>query len=266
MTNEFQGNLGKYRVTQTHAGDWTIYSEFFDENCHSLEGSIAETDAVYIQGTELKAQAEQALREKRPLSILEVGFGAGVGAARAWNFAQTIPEQSVYFCSLELDADLARYALHLGPFADCFKAFCKVEHHNSWRVDYKNFHLHILLGDAKQTIRQLVDEGKKFDAFFHDPFGPQKNPSLWTVEIFQNLKSLTYPTSVLTTYSSAIAIRKAMLEAQWAIEEFPGFGLKKSSTRARPSGRIENALLEKLGRSPIGALRQHPGLVDGKVK
>ena len=267
MTDEFLGNLGKYRPAQTRAGDWTLHSEFFDEHCHSLEGSVQETETVYIQGTELKSQAEYARREHRPLFILEVGFGAGVGASRAWNFAQTIPEQEVQFYSLELDAELVRYVVTTAPFTQTFSAFKETRSDNQWSLSLQNFHLHILIGDARHSVRQLKESRKvKFDAFFHDPFGPQKNPTLWTVEIFRNLMALTYPHSVLSTYSAAIGIRKAMMEAQWVVEDRPGFGIKKSSTRARPSGTMDTALVQKLERSPIMALHEHPDLLDGKIK
>ncbi|HAZ14752.1 MAG: hypothetical protein A2X86_10465 [Bdellovibrionales bacterium GWA2_49_15] len=262
---EFQGTLGKYRLTQTRAGDWTIYSEFFDENCHSLEGSVLETEAIYIQGTELKAQAELARQDHRPLFILEVGFGAGVGASRAWHFAQTIPEQEVHFYSLELDSELVRYAMSNGPFAQSFSQFKVSSLDPHWHGSSQNFHLHILIDDARHSIRRLREmKNIKFDAFFHDPFGPQKNPTLWTVEIFKDLKALTLPHSLLSTYSAAIGIRKALMEAEWAVEDRPGFGIKKSSTRARPSGTIDPALVQKLERSPIVALHEHPGLLDGK--
>ncbi|MBI2519602.1 MAG: hypothetical protein HYV97_04270 [Bdellovibrio sp.] len=265
MIDEFQGNLGKYRLTQTRAGDWTLYSEFFDENCHSLEGSVQETEAIYIQGTELKSQLEFAQRDHRPLSILEVGFGAGVGASRACHFAQSIPDQEVYFYSLELDAELVRYTMTNGPLASTFSNFKIARSADNWEVSAKNFHLHILIADARHSIRQLKEaKNFKFDAFFHDPFGPQKNPTLWTVEIFRDLKSLAYPHSLLSTYSAAIGIRKALMEAEWAVEDRPGFGIKKSSTRARPSGTMDPALIQKLQRSPILALHEHPGLLDGK--
>ena len=63
-----------YRFVETEDGTKTLFSERFGEACHSTTGAKSETLLHYIHGCEITEKAKQ-----NSLSILEVGFGLGVG-------------------------------------------------------------------------------------------------------------------------------------------------------------------------------------------
>jgi tRNA U34 5-methylaminomethyl-2-thiouridine-forming methyltransferase MnmC len=79
----------------------------------------------------------------------------------------------------------------------------------------------LIIGDARQSIQQLVAEGFQADAIFFDPFSPRHCPQLWTVEFFQQVAHCLAPTGRLATYSRAAAVRSALLQAGFCIGNIP---------------------------------------------
>ena len=113
--------------------------------------------------------------------------------------------------------------------------------------------MNIIVGDARKTIPWAIRENllPKFQAIYHDPFSPQKNRSLWTVEWFKLLKEISSQDVIISTYSASSAIRKSMIAAGLIIKEQTGFGNKRSSTQAFLSGQISEKLSQHLERSPL---------------
>jgi tRNA U34 5-methylaminomethyl-2-thiouridine-forming methyltransferase MnmC len=80
---------------------------------------------------------------------------------------------------------------------------------------------HLLLGDARQTLRSLGDEAFLADAIFFDPFSPRVCPQLWTVDFFSQVVQCLARDGRLATYSRSAAVRAAMLEAGLQIGTIP---------------------------------------------
>ena len=58
---QFNGILGSYKVLRTSDGSETLWSEYFNENCHSLAGAKEETLYNSIEGTNLPQALFHAL-------------------------------------------------------------------------------------------------------------------------------------------------------------------------------------------------------------
>jgi tRNA U34 5-methylaminomethyl-2-thiouridine-forming methyltransferase MnmC len=74
MTIEISPPEG-HRFVETEDGSWTLFSEAFQEACHSTTGARAETLLHYIQGCRILEKA----KIHSPLVVLEIGFGLGIG-------------------------------------------------------------------------------------------------------------------------------------------------------------------------------------------
>ena len=72
---DFKGNLGNYKILKTEDNSETVWSEYFDEACHNLSGAYEETIHNYILGCGIP----ELLDQENNISILDVGFGVGVG-------------------------------------------------------------------------------------------------------------------------------------------------------------------------------------------
>ena len=89
-----------HKLVTTEDGSFTLFSEAFQEACHSMSGAREETLLHYVNGCLIRERAA----DYDPLIILEVGFGLGIGLLTTMDH---LPENvKWHFISLELDNNL----------------------------------------------------------------------------------------------------------------------------------------------------------------
>ncbi len=71
------------------------------------------------------------------------------------------------------------------------------------------FKIEILLGDARKTVPKIRE---KIDIIYQDAFSPAHNPLLWTKEFFTDIREVSTEDAILTTYSTAAAVRLGLYE------------------------------------------------------
>jgi tRNA U34 5-methylaminomethyl-2-thiouridine-forming methyltransferase MnmC len=232
-----------HSVVLTEDGSLTLFSHAFQEACHSTTGAKAETALHYIKGCEISKKLEA----HNEIQVLEIGFGVGVGLLTTLEVLT--PENRLQFVSVELDKNLIEW----------FRA----RHHshallknlrwekNLLMLETPKISITIIQGDARETLAPFLgSRGHKFGAIYQDAFSPRRNPSLWSVEWFELLKSASAADVILSTYSASTSIRKSLLRAGWSIQPGEKFGPKKSSTRAYLNRPSDKDLLLQLDRSP----------------
>lgn len=257
--NNFKGSLGEYKIIQTEDNSITIWSEFFDENCHNLSGAYEETVHNYIEGTHLKEQITNS-----EINVFDVGFGLGVGLEAFIDFLRNspiLPSTFVNYISIELDEDFCLWTLK-----ERFPQILLKQKNNLLKGEFliKNIDqqeiklgIAIYIGDGRKTILEASTQNElpRFTSIFQDAFSPKKNPALWTTEWFELLKKNSNENVYMSTYSSATYVRKAMVEAGWHIFNSPGFGQKKTMTVANLKGPSDPRAMELVERSKALALR-----------
>ena len=228
-----------YRWLETEDGSKTLYSPLFDENCHSTAGAIAETIYTYIKPNKVV----ERIQEKGKLSILEVGWGTGLGFQTTLNAVKTYSSAEINYLALEIDPvliennnDIQFKVTKLAP--DIFVHQAKIE----------NINLRILQGDARRSLPflKLQEPHLQFDVIYQDAFSPKKNPDLWTVEWFKDISQCVHDQTTLSTYSSAKKMQKALHEAGFGVSVFPGHGMKSKATLAQWNTSTSPELFDKL--------------------
>ena len=232
--------LKDHKIIQTEDGTSTLFSQIYNESAHSLHGATEETDLHYIQGCQLKARAKHI----SPLRILEIGFGSGLGFLRTLH---ALKDKKVVMTSYEIQPELIEYFMATHPQF----AWQKLDE-NTFSLKENQFQLIIKLGDARKLIQA---EPLTYHAIYQDAYSPRRNPYLWSVEWFTDLKKVCEKDVILSTYSASSSIRKSLLAAGFKIYAGEKFGLKRTSTRARLTGTSEPAIMAHLERSPVEALR-----------
>jgi tRNA U34 5-methylaminomethyl-2-thiouridine-forming methyltransferase MnmC len=248
-----------YSWLETEDGSLSLFSEAFGEGCHSTSGAKLETITHYIRGCDVLTKAHSPA-----LSILEVGWGLGLG------YQTTIEElikhklnPKLHFVSMEIDPELILWSKSKLEFESFqYPTFSMLEKKSIGELEYyeaesERGKLTILSGDARMTVplfHQAFPEFKA-QALYQDAFSPKKNPTLWTVEWFETLKSLSAADVKMSTYSSSNSIRKSMLEAGWKLNAGERFGKKRTSTRASLQGESDQEILKSLSLSPILSLK-----------
>lgn len=228
---------------ETEDGSKTLYSERFQEACHSTTGAKSETILHYIEGCKILEKSQV----HSPLTILEVGFGLGIG------FLTTLEkypsDKKFHFISLEIDREL------LDWFRVNHKHLNLTWEGNLLQGKSGNFELTIIQGDARIELPKFLSNNEvKFHAIYQDAFSPKRNPVLWTKEWFTLLKDHSAQDVTLSTYSASSSIRKSLIETGWKLFKGAKFGPKRTSTRAELLGASDPDILLQLERSPVAAL------------
>ena len=197
--------MSELKEILTKDGSISLRSLFFQENFHSLEGALKETESKFINPSDLKRF------EGKSLNVLDICFGLGYNSASLFN--NLIKQNSfINWYALEIDKRPLEYSLGNKSFQELWhpkvlKIFKSLSQNS--RYEDKFFECNILWGDAREKIRD-VPANIKFDLIYLDGFSPQKCPQVWSVEFLSKVTQKLNPQGYLITYSSSAAIRKTL--------------------------------------------------------
>jgi tRNA U34 5-methylaminomethyl-2-thiouridine-forming methyltransferase MnmC len=91
----------------------------------------------------------------------------------------------------------------------------------------KNFTLHKIRGDL--TVDELSGS---FDLIYFDAFGPDKQPEMWTENIFKKISSITAENGILVTYSAKGSVQRVLKNNGFKVNLLPGPPGKRQIIRA----------------------------------
>jgi tRNA U34 5-methylaminomethyl-2-thiouridine-forming methyltransferase MnmC len=207
----------------TQDGSYTFFSTEFGETFHSVQGARTEAFQKFAQATRL-VQKVQTLPAGFSIRLLDVCYGLGYNTAAALETIWSInPNCTIELYGLELDPTVPVGAL-TPDLLECWSPPVQTVLHNLGQAHYcqKDYlSAQLLLGDARQTVKTLIQKEFKADAIFFDPFSPQRCPQLWSVEFFQMIAQCLAPDGILSTYSRSAAVRTALQSAGLYIGSIP---------------------------------------------
>ncbi|MCA3016515.1 MAG: tRNA guanosine(34) transglycosylase Tgt [Myxococcaceae bacterium] len=223
---------GAFEVVKTRGGAHAVRQTAHGEVMHPV-GPWEEANRLYVEQTKL-AQRLSVFREE-PLRVLDVGLGAGANAVAALARAQALgPERRRELEVISLEADLAALELALSapeafPFLVPFRTAAEaLLGHGHW--DGPGLHWRVLVGDARETIEGVPGW---CDLVFFDPFSPEANPALWTVDFLRAVRGHTNDEGgLLVTYSSATPTRVSFLLAGFFVGQGVSTGTRTETTNA----------------------------------
>lgn len=211
----------------TNDNSHTLYNSDLDETYHSRNGAVEEALYVYLkQGFEVKALSTQNI------SVLEIGFGTGLNAILTLQVAEKLNVVCDYY-SLEtfpLSVDVVEQ-LNYGQFINPnhFNYFNQMHQcaWNSWQHINPNFSLY----KAENSIHDF-NTTERFDVIYFDAFGPDKQPDMWTEQVFEKLFELLNSGGIFVTYSAKGEVRRALKAIGFDVELLPGPPHKRHMLRA----------------------------------
>ena len=71
-----------------------------------------------------------------------------------------------------------------------------------------------------------------YDLVYFDAFAPDKQPELWSSEVFSTIAEHTNPGAILVTYSSKGSVRRALKDCGFQVIKVPGPPGKREMIRA----------------------------------
>jgi tRNA U34 5-methylaminomethyl-2-thiouridine-forming methyltransferase MnmC len=187
-------------------GTNTLYSKEFNEPYHSTK------DGALHESLEKHVKPSFAIKkEKEQLTILDICFGLGYNTfATLYYIKKHKLSTKVHILSPEFDEGLVRSldTFAFPPEFENIKHIIKAISQDFYYEDVQ-FKIEILLGDARKSIPKIKE---KIDIVYQDAFSPAHNPLLWTTEYFKDVRAICKEDALLTTYSTAAAIRLGLYE------------------------------------------------------
>ncbi|MCC6407265.1 MAG: hypothetical protein IT453_08865 [Planctomycetes bacterium] len=228
-------STSRWRAERTADGSFTLVSPEHGEACHSLAGAWTQARERYARPCRLR---ERALAGERRLALLDVGTGLGLNLAAAFAELEGT-DAALDVLSLELEPDVVRAALAL-PLGEGGLARVLTPVRSGLAAALATGggefalgagRVRLVFGDARRTLA-AEREPALFDAVFLDPFSPKVAPELWQSDFLALVAARMGSRSVLSTYSSAVRVRAALLAVGLSVGLGPRVGAKSSGTLA----------------------------------
>jgi tRNA U34 5-methylaminomethyl-2-thiouridine-forming methyltransferase MnmC len=204
-----------YDLIITEDGSHTLFVPAIDECYHSTHGAVQESKHIFI---------EAALKQctKTEIRVLEIGFGTGLNAFLTMIEAER-SDKEIHYTSLDKYPVEVGKALQLN-YPEAFPAVSReifeLLHTSVWGEEVQigsNFWLTKIEADFTQ-----FNFNEMFDVVYFDAFSPEKQPEMWSVELFEKIFIQCNPGTVLTTYCAKGVVRRAMQSAGFQVERLPG--------------------------------------------
>ncbi len=229
--------MSKIQITED--GSHTLFSDMAGQTYHSSHGAIQESRHIFIsQLTTFDFFASGLKNFSSQLSILEIGFGTGLNAVLAAEWAR---ENGVMidYTTIELyPLDKEVYSeLNYGKLLRCEELFLQL-HEALWDAGLQQINQNFAIRKCKSDIVECLKSEKLgiskdgFDVVFFDAFSPDAQPELWTEEVFENVYRLMNDGGVMTTYCAKGDVRRAMLAVGFKVEKLQGPPGKRHMLRA----------------------------------
>ena len=222
--------------------DGQPYASAFQDVYFSTDNGLLETDYVFLQGNEL-VNRWQSLNANT-FTIAETGFGTGLNflcAAKLW--LETAPKEArLHFISVEkypLSLVEITAALRLWPTLNALSEPFLAQYERllngatSILLFDNRIQLSLLIADATEAYQSNYVEHTNLivDAWFLDGFAPAKNPDMWQAALFKNMALLSNTSTTFATFTSAGAVRRALMNAGFVVIKQSGFGKKREMLR-----------------------------------
>lgn len=219
---------------QTGDGSYTFYNVAENIYFRSLQGARSEAHYVFLEGARLP-------EKQGDWQILELGLGPGM------NFLVSVQA----FLSRGGDGKLRYHVVENAPLSpDCLHKLAYL----NW---FKTPEVYALLQAALKQAAELPTQpiqlswrnielvvypmawekaflpaGMKFEAIYHDPFGPAANPESWSEACFAWEYAHLSETGLIATYGASTSMRKAMAHSGLFLASRKGSGNKREMTLA----------------------------------
>lgn len=201
-------------IERTADGSATLFVPELDEHYHSVKGAQTESQHIFI-GLGLNASAAICPR------ILEIGFGTGLNALLTLEAAEE-NRRKVHYTGIEL-YPLSWEVVKQLRYSE--SPFFETLHTVPWEEDNvitPFFRLRKLQADFTNMKEAPIGFEPHYDLIYFDAFAPEKQPEMWSQELFNQLYVSMNKGGILTTYCAKGIVRRMLQAAGFTVERLPG--------------------------------------------
>lgn len=212
------------KIVITNDGSHSIFNSEINETYHSKHGAIVEAEHVFIKNGFSKIN-------KNELNILEIGFGTGLNALLTSHKAVQ-KNIKVNYHTMEL-FPIKKESYTKLNFTDLIgiekESFLNL-HEKAWGEECK-INDFFTLNKSKSDLENYTSN-TKFDVIYFDAFSPEKQPELWTKNIFKKMYKYLKEDGFLVTYCAKGVVKRTMQAVGFKVIALDGPPGKRQMTRA----------------------------------
>ena len=212
----------KKEIIITKDGAHSLYIPKINETYHSVHGAISESMHVFIKnGLNHHTQ--------KNLNILEIGFGTGLNTLLTLIHSK---KRQIQYNTLEpypITEDVYKMLNYSKLITSDEETFLKL-HRSDWERNvslFRNFNL-----QKTKTKLQDFESSEKFDIIYFDAFAPEKQPEMWTKEVFEKCYKILDSEGFLVTYCAKGVVKRTLKSVGFEIENLKGPPGKREMIRA----------------------------------
>lgn len=224
--------MREVKLIRTEDGSSSLFLPELNETYHSFHGALGESLHVFI-----RMGLEHWHREHpnaQSLRIFEVGFGTGLNALLALEFAEA-QGLTIHYTTLEpfpLSTEVTNQLNYGSLIADgSFEEDFKALHAAPWGEEV-SIQSAFTLRKEQLKLEDYAAPAEAFDSVFFDAFAPSKQSELWEKELLEKVAQLMAPGAVFTTYCARGQLKRDLKAIGLEVETLPGAPGKKEMVRA----------------------------------
>lgn len=220
-----------FEVMSTGDRSLTFFNKKWGEHYHSMSmGAYSEALHKHVLPPLLLRPEILSLPRIR---ILDVCFGLGYNTLVSLKEYRNRAFKGVLeIYSPEIDQELLaqlydfKYPLELAETTPYLYQLL-----DSQSVFEENIRIELFIGDAREYLRVIP---RDFDIVYQDAFSPTRNPLLWSVEYFADLRAILKNEGIVTTYTQSSIMRCGAHLAGFNVYEYNN-GLDRGGTILSPA-------------------------------
>lgn len=228
---------GKLTILPTLDGSLTFYNQTIHQSYHSVNGALQEARHVFLENGLF--QFLQAF-PREEISILEVGFGAGLNFMVTADYCEsqnitlnyTGLEPYPVDRSLIIESHYNKWINHQklwNNFISCYK--------DTLRLVEMRLSSLIKLRFEKILLEAFKSE-KKYDLIYYDAFAPATQPELWDRDSILHALSMLADNGMFISYSITGNLKRILRSEGFTVEKPKGAAGKREMVRAYKSSLV----------------------------
>jgi len=213
----------------TADGSHTLLLPEMNEHYHSVNGAVQESIHVYLE-----AGFNQC--RKSEIRVLEMGFGTGLNALLTAIAAEHQKIKVVYtglekFPLPQEIINRLNYSEIPAIKGSTSNLLFQSIHQVNWGK-LVSINPYFMLEKIQTDFREF-NFPDKYDVVYYDAFAPDKQPEVWSQELFDNIFSAMNQGGIITTYCAKGISRRMLQQAGFSVERIPGPPGKREMLRGK---------------------------------